>query len=37
MTQAAVGQVIAKNVATALTKELTHVEFMGCNPSYNTP
>ena len=32
MTQAAVGQVIAKNIVTALTKELTHVEFMGCNP-----
>jgi hypothetical protein len=34
MTQAAVGQVIAKNMATAFTKELTHVEFMGCNPSF---
>lgn len=34
MTQAAVGQVIAQNIATALTKELTHVEFMGCNPPY---
>ena len=33
MTQAAVGQVIAKDMATTFTKELTHVEFMGCNPS----
>jgi len=33
MTQAAVGQSIARNVTTAPTKELTHVEFMGCNPS----
>ena len=33
MTQAAVGQFVARNVTTALTKELTHAEFMGCNPS----
>jgi hypothetical protein len=32
MMQAAVGQFISRNIATALTKELTHVEFMGCNP-----
>ena len=32
MTQTAVGQIIAKNIATDLTKDLTHVEFMGCNP-----
>jgi hypothetical protein len=32
MTQATVGQFIAKNIATDLTGDLTHVEFMGYNP-----
>lgn len=32
MTQATVGQSVAKNIATALTKDLTHEEFMGYNP-----
>ncbi|PWA66532.1 zinc finger, CCHC-type, Retrotransposon gag domain protein [Artemisia annua] len=32
MTQAAVGQFIANNIATDPTEDLTHVEFMGYNP-----